>query len=81
VEPNIRDRAKPVYLTPRDRYETLLSTIANKEKISAADLAFMADFEENMSDEQAAYFASIVRMNNKQGVVATQTVSKVLPIF
>jgi putative transposase len=63
VEPNIRDRAKPVYLTPRDRYETLLSTIAKKEKISAADLAFMADFEENMSDEQAAYFASIVNMN------------------
>lgn len=63
VEPNIRDRAKPVYLSPRDRYEALLSVIARKEKVSAADLAFMAEYEENMTDEQAAYFASVVSMN------------------
>ena len=63
VEPNIRERAKPVYLTPRDRYESLLSIIARKEKVSAIDLAFMAEFENNMTDEQAAYFASVVNMN------------------
>jgi len=63
VEPNIKERAKPVYLTPRDRYETLLLEISKKEKVSAADLAFMAEFEENMTDEQAAYFASVVSMN------------------
>ena len=63
VEPNIKERAKPVYLTPRDRYETLFFAIAKKEKISAADLAFMAEFEEKMTDEQAAYFASIVSIN------------------
>ncbi|MDR0301520.1 MAG: Mu transposase C-terminal domain-containing protein [Treponema sp.] len=63
VEPNIRERAKLVYLSPRDRYEALLSVIAKKEKISAADIAFMADFEANMTDEQAAYFASVVSMN------------------
>jgi len=63
VEPNIKERAKPVYLTPRDRYESLIFTIAKKEKVSAADLAFMAEYEENMTDEQAAYFASVVSMN------------------
>ena len=69
VEPNIRERAKHVYLTERDRYEALLSTFSRKEKISAADLAFMADFEENMSDEQTAYFTSVVNMNKTQGVL------------
>jgi len=64
VEPNIRERANPVYLLPRDRYEALLSVIARKVKISATDLAFMAEFEKNMIDEQAAYFASVVSMNN-----------------
>jgi putative transposase len=69
VEPNIRERAKIVYLTPRDRYEALLTAITQKEKVSAADLAFMADFEENMTDGQAEYFAGIVKMNNNpQGV-------------
>jgi len=63
VEPNIKERAKPVYLTPRDRYESLILTIEKKEKVSAADLAFMAEYEENMTDEQAAYFASVVCMN------------------
>jgi putative transposase len=66
VEPQIRDRAKPVYLSPRDRYEALLFCIAKKEKVSAADLAFMAEFEKDMTDEQTAYFSSLVSMNNKQ---------------
>ena len=65
VEPNIKERAKPVYLTPRDRYESLFFAIAKKEKVSAADLAFMAEYEENMTDEQAAYFASVVSMNKQ----------------
>jgi len=65
VEPNIKERAKPVYLTPRDRYESLIFAIAKKEKVSAADLAFMAEYEENMTDEQAAYFASVVSMNKQ----------------
>jgi hypothetical protein len=63
VEPNIRDRAKPVFLTPRDRYETLLLKVSKKEKVSAADMAFMAEFEESMTAEQTAYFASVVSMN------------------
>jgi putative transposase len=65
VEPNIRQRAKLVYLSPRDRYEALLSAIAKKEKVSASDLAFMAEFEETMTDEQTAYFASVVSMNKQ----------------
>lgn len=65
VEPNIRERAKPVYLSPRDRYESLLISISKKEKVSAANLAFMAEFEENMTDEHRWYFNQFVSMNKK----------------
>jgi len=65
LEPVIHERSKPVYLSPRHRYEALLAArIANKN-ISAADLAFMADFESNMTEEQEKYFASQIRMNKK----------------
>ncbi|MDR0443235.1 MAG: hypothetical protein LBH44_07515 [Treponema sp.] len=70
VEPNIRERSKLVYLTPRDRYESLRIALGNNQKISAADLAFMAEYEEGMDDEEEAYFASQFRLNKPKGVLA-----------
>jgi len=66
LEPITRERSKAVYLSPRHRYESLLAARNANKKISADDFAFMADFESDMTDEQAEYFASHVRMNKKQ---------------
>jgi len=65
LEPVTRERSKPVYLSQRHRYEALAAARAANKKISAEDLAFMADFESEMTDEQAEYFASQARMNKK----------------
>jgi len=66
LEPAARERTKPVYQSPRHRYEALLAARITNKKISADDLSFMADFESEMTDEQEEYFASQVRMNKKQ---------------
>ena len=63
VEPNIRERAKHVYLTERDRYEALYEKQLKNERITAADLEFMADYEEKMSDGETDYFTSFAVQN------------------
>jgi hypothetical protein len=65
LEPTVRERSKPVYLSPRHRYEALLASRTAGKKISANDLEFMADFESDMTEEQEEYFASQIRMNKK----------------
>jgi len=65
LEPVARERSKPVYLSPRHRYEALLAARTAGKKISANDLEFMADFESDMTEEQEEYFASQIRMNKK----------------
>ena len=66
MEPVTRERSKPVYLSQRHRYEALLALRSTNKKISADDIAFMAEFESTMTEEQAEYFASQIRMNKKQ---------------
>ena len=63
LEPTARERSKPVYTSPRHRYEALLAARAASKKMSADDLEFMADFESDMTEEQGEYFASQIRMN------------------
>jgi putative transposase len=70
VEPNIRARQKIVFLTERDRYESLRVAHSSGQKISAADLAFMAEYESKMTDGEITYFASQERLNKTQGVIA-----------
>jgi len=65
LEPVTRERSKPVYSSTRHRYEALIASRNANKKISAEDLAFMADFESDMTEEQAEYFASQARMNKK----------------
>jgi len=65
LEPEVRERSKPVYTSTRHRYEALLATRNTGKKISAADLAFMADFESTMTDDLAEYFSVQTRMNKK----------------
>jgi len=68
VEPKIRERQKHVFLTERDRYESLFTMIIKNEKVSAADRAFMAEYEEKMKDEEVEYFSQFAKQN-KQGVL------------
>ena len=68
VEPKIRERQKHVFLTKEDRYEALRLALVHNEKISAADLAFMSEFEENMTETQSAYFDQQFRINKEKGV-------------
>jgi putative transposase len=70
VEPNIRARQKIVFLTERDRYESLRVAHSSGQKVSAADLAFMAEYESKMTDGEITYFASQARLNKTQGVIA-----------
>jgi putative transposase len=65
LEPITRTRAKPVYLSPRHRYEALLAARTANVKISADDIAFMAEFESTMTEQQQEYFASQIRINQK----------------
>jgi putative transposase len=67
VEPNIRERSKLVFLTPRDRYESLRITLNKNQRISAADLSFMADYESKMTDGEEVYFSAQSKLM-KQGV-------------
>jgi len=69
VEPKIRERQKHVFLTERDRYESLFTMIIKNEKVSAADHAFMAEYEEKMKDEEVEYFSQFAKQN-KQGALA-----------
>ena len=62
IEPNIRERSKLVFLTPRDRYESLRIAINKNQRVSAADLSFMADYESKMTDAEEAYFSSQSRL-------------------
>jgi len=68
VEPKIRERQKHVFLTERDRYESLFTMIIKNEKVSAADRAFMAEYEEKMEEGEARYFEEFAKQN-KQGVL------------
>jgi len=65
LEPATRERSKPVYLSTRHRYEALLAARNGGNKISADDIAFMADFESGMTEDLAEYFAVQTRMNKK----------------
>jgi len=65
LEPAARERSKPVYLSTRHRYEALLAARNAGNKISADDIAFMADFESDMTEDLAEYFAVQTRMNKK----------------
>jgi hypothetical protein len=62
-EPKTRERSKTVYLTTWDRYQALLVAVVRNEKVSAADLEFMAEFEPTMNEAQDRYRAQIISMN------------------